>query len=956
MQRETESQFFGPNLGYVLELYERYREDPGSVDERAREFFESWSPPSDAPGANGSATAGTAPAAEVDVEKAVGASKHVRHIRDFGHLAARLDPLGSEPPGDPTLDPEFYRITDEDLETLPPLIIGGPVAERSSNAREAVEELRRIYCDTTGYDFGHVHNPDERFWLREAVESGRFYKRLEGESAKRLLRRLTRVDTFEKFLHRTFLGQKRFSVEGCDMVVPMLNLLAHRAADAGTPEMVMGMAHRGRLNVLAHVLDKSYSKIFGEFQQPEKGEQPSPAGGAGGGWVGDVKYHLGIRGWHLGDEEADEQVLINLAPNPSHLEHVDPVVEGMARAAQEKRAEAGAPERDEEASLPVLIHGDAAFPGEGVVAETLNLSRLPGYRTGGSIHIITNNQLGFTTERQDARSTMYASDLAKGYEVPVVHVNADDPEACLAATRMAYAYREEFHKDFMIDLIGYRRFGHNEGDEPAYTQPTMYEAIRSHPSVREVWANELARRGEITAEEAEALVEEPRAKMEEIRKNPENEEEAEEELETDQPYTPLVEIPDTAVPAGRLEALNEALLERPEDFHPNEKLERQFKKNRGDLEDEDGIDWAHAETLAFASLLEDGTPIRLTGQDTERGTFSQRHAVLHDFETGEPYVPLQNLPQATASFDIHNSPLSEIAVLGFEYGYTLNAQEALVLWEAQYGDFANVAQPMIDQFVVSGQSKWGQTSGLVLLLPHGYEGQGPEHSSARLERYLQLAAHENIRVANLTTAAQYFHLLRAQAVLKDDKRPLIIMSPKSLLRHPMAASSLEELAGGQFQPILDDEEARDRADSVERLILCSGKIYTELVSSDYREEAVDTAIGRIELLYPFPEERVRDMVEGYPNLREIIWVQEEPKNMGAWTFVQPLLEELAEGEIPILYVGKPARPSPAQGSARFHKEEHARIVRSAFESVDGDTGDAEEVAQAMQARAPEGSD
>ena len=955
MQRETESQFFGPNLGYVLELYERYREDPESVDERARGFFESWSPPAEATSANGSATAG-APTADVDVEKAVGASKHVRHIRDFGHRAARLDPLGSEPPGDPTLDPEFYRITDEDLETLPPLIIGGPVAERSANAREAVEELRRIYCGTTGYDFGHVHDPVERFWLREAVESGRFFKRLEGEDANRLLRRLTRVDTFEKFLHRTFLGQKRFSVEGVDMVVPMLNVLAHRAADAGTPEMVMGMAHRGRLNVLAHVLDKSYSKIFGEFQQPERGEQPSAAGGAGGGWVGDVKYHLGVRGWHLGDEEADQEVFINLAPNPSHLEHVDPVVEGMARAAQDTRDEPGAPRRDEEASLPVLIHGDAAFPGEGVVAETLNLSRLPGYRTGGSIHIITNNQLGFTTERQDARSTTYASDLAKGYEIPVVHVNADDPEACLAATRMAYAYREEFQKDFMIDLIGYRRFGHNEGDEPAYTQPTMYEAIREHPSVREIWAKELVDRGEITAEEAEALAEEMRQKMEEVRKNPENEEEAEEELETDQPHTPLVEIPETAVSAERLEALNEALLERPEDFTPNEKLERQFQKNRADLEDEVGVDWAHAEALAFASLLEDGTPIRLTGQDTERGTFSQRHAVLHDFETGEPYVPLQNLPQARASFDVHNSPLSEIAVLGFEYGYTLNAQEALVLWEAQYGDFANVAQPMIDQFVVSGQSKWGQTSGLVLLLPHGYEGQGPEHSSARLERYLQLAAHENIRIANLTTAAQYFHLLRAQAVLKDDKRPLIIMTPKSLLRHPMAASPLEDLTEGQFQPVFDDEEARDRADTVERLILCSGKIYTELVSSDYREEAVDTAIGRVELLYPFPGERVREVIEGYQNLREIIWVQEEPQNMGAWTFVEPRLRELVDGDLPVSYVGKPARPSPAQGSARFHKEEHARIVRSAFESVGGDMGDAEEVAQAMQSRAPEGSE
>jgi 2-oxoglutarate dehydrogenase E1 component len=945
VERETENQFFGPNLGYVLELYENYREDPDSVDGQMREFFESWRPPRvGTPGANGQQVA-----PEVDVEKAVGASKHVRHIRDFGHRAAKLDPLGSEPPGDPTLDPTFYRITNEDLETLPSLIIGGPIAERTSNAREAAEELRGIYCDTTGYDFGHVHDPEERFWLRESVESGRFNKTMEGESAKRLLQRLTRVDAFEKFLHKTFLGQKRFSVEGNDMVVPMLNRIIRSAADVGTPVVTLGMAHRGRLNVLAHVMDKPYSKIFGEFQQPEKGEQSSAAGGPGAAWVGDVKYHLGIRGFQLKEEEADEEVFIHLAPNPSHLEHVNPVVEGMARASQEEQDEAGPPQQDVDASLPILLHGDAAFPGEGVSAETLNLSRLPGYRTGGTIHIITNNQLGFTTERQDARSTTYASDLAKGFEIPVVHVNADDPEACMAVTRMAHAYREKFNKDFMIDLVGYRRFGHNEGDEPAYTQPLMYETIRDHPTVREIWAGELERRGILDEGEAEAMFEEIMSDMAEVQKKP-TDEFKEEDFATDELYTPLVRIPETAVAAERLSGLNETLLEAPEGFTPNSKLERLFQKNRGDL---DSIDWAHAEALAFASLLEDGTPVRLTGQDTERGTFSQRHAVLYNAETDERYVPLQNLPQSSASFSIYNSPLSEIAVLGFEYGYSVNSEDALVLWEAQYGDFANVGQPMIDQFIVSGQAKWGQTSGLVLLLPHGYEGQGPEHSSARLERYLQLAAHENVRIANLTTAAQYFHLLRAQAALKDNKRPLIIMTPKSLLRHPMAASSLEDLSEGSFQPVLDDEGARERAESVERLILCSGKIYTELAGSEYRDEAVDTAIARIELLYPFPEERVKDVIEGYPNLREVLWVQEEPKNMGAWTFVDPLLREISRGELPVLYVGKPPRPSPAQGSAKFHKQEHAAVVRSAFENVGQDFDEVQAVEETqVRASAP----
>ena len=927
MENRTESQFYGPNLAYVLELYERYKEDPGSVDERTRSFFEDWSPPEIRTDGQATAVAG------MDVDKVVGAAKYIRSIRDFGHRVAQLDPLGTEPPGDPTLDPGFHDLSEEDLEAFPASIVNapgtGPVAERTNTALEATEELKRIYCKTTGYDFGHIHRAEERFWLRDAVESERFQEVLEDGDARELLKSLTKVDTLENFLQRAFMGQKRFSVEGVDMLVPMLNLIVGSAADNGTPEVVVGMAHRGRLNMLAHVLNKPYEKIFSEFQQPDMGEKPSVAGRPGEGWVGDVKYHLGIRGYHPGEKDSD--VLVNLAPNPSHLEHVNPIVEGMARAAQETRDEPGPPKQDEEASLPILIHGDAAFTGEGVVAETLNLYKLPGYRTGGTIHIITDNQLGFTTEEDDARSTLYASDVAKGYEIPVIHVNADDPEACLAAARFAYAYREEFRKDFMIDLIGYRRYGHNEADEPSYTQPIMYEVIRDHPPVREIWAEELKERGVISEDEAEEMVEEIRGELEESRDNPDDEF-IEEEITTDEPRTPLVEIPETAVSEQRLEELNRAMLERPEGFHSNDKLERLFQKTRGDLQG--NIDWAHGEALAFASLLADGVPIRIVGQDTERGTFSQRHSVLHDVETGDVYVPLQNIPQAKASFVSHNSPLSEIAALGFEYGYTLNAQEALVLWEAQYGDFVNVAQAIIDQFIVSGQAKWSQTSGLVLLLPHGYEGQGPEHSSARLERFLQLAAHENIRIANCTTAAQYFHLLRAQAMLRDYQRPLVLMTPKSLLRHPLAASRLEEFTEGKFRPVLDDEEMRERADSVERLMLCSGKIYTELVASEAREEDYTSAIARIELLYPFPEEEVKAIIDGYPNLRELVWVQEEPKNMGAWMFMDSRLRELVSGEIPVGYVGKPRRASPAQGSAAFHKREHAVIMRSAFKGAE----------------------
>jgi 2-oxoglutarate dehydrogenase E1 component len=935
LENLTESQFYGPNLGYVLELYDNYLSDPDSVDETTREFFKDWSPPRST-STNGHAPAGsTAEAAGgPDADKIVGAAKYIRSLRDFGHSAAQLDPLGSEPSGDPALDPAFHEISEEELYSMPSSIIGGPLAQRTETAGEAVQEMKRIYCSTTGYDFGHIHIPAERFWLRDAVESGRFHRTMDDDEGKSLLKRLTRVDTFEKFLHRTFLGQKRFSIEGVDMAVPMLNLLARSATDRQIPEMVLGMAHRGRLNVLAHVLDKPYSRIFGEFQQPDKGEDSSVTESPGDAWVGDVKYHLGVRGFHLQEGQEDSSVLVNLAPNPSHLEHVNPVVEGMARASQEERGEKGAPVQDDDASLAVLIHGDAAFPGEGVSAETLNLSRLPGYHTGGTIHIITNNQVGFTTEHDDARSTTYASDLAKGYEIPVVHVNADDPEACLAAARMAFAYREEFGKDFLVDLVGYRRFGHNEGDEPNYTQPRMYEIINNHPTVREVWADTLLGRGAVEEGEPEQFVEEMSSRMEEIRNNPSDVDE--EPVFDRKPYTPLTEIPDTAVESGRLLRANEALLALPEGFTPNSKLHRLLSKNRGGLDENGKVDWAHAESLAFASLLEEGYPIRLTGQDSARGTFSQRHATLWDVETGESHTPLQALPEARASFDVHNSPLSEIAAMGFEYGYSIESQDTLVLWEAQYGDFANVAQPMIDQFVVSGQSKWGQMSNLTLLLPHGYEGQGPEHSSARLERFLQLAARENIRVANLTTAAQYFHLLRAQASLTENQRPLVVMSPKSLLRHPLAASPLSALAEDRFHPVFDDG-TREGVESVERLILCSGKIYTELAGSDAYDEAENVAVGRIELLYPFPERYVREIVESYPNLREIVWVQEEPQNMGAWFFVEPRLREMFGEELPVRYIGKPARPSPAQGSARFHKEEHAAIVRDAFQ-INGPDG------------------
>jgi 2-oxoglutarate dehydrogenase E1 component len=919
--------FHGPNAGYVLELYERYRQDPQLVDAATRAFFEHWTPPDGTrPPSLAAAPAPTA----LDITHIVSAARLIRYIRELGHLAARIDPLGSEPHGDPGLEMATHGVTEEDLAALPADIVRGPLVEGSRNALEAVERLRQAYSGSIGYETDHIQIFEERAWIREAIESQRFFYGFDAERKRELLERLTEVEVFEHFLHRTFVGQKRFSIEGNDMLVPMLDSIIRNAATAGTREVVLGMAHRGRLNVLAHVLGKPYPAILAEFQTANRTAYEPPSDESNLGWTGDVKYHLGARRAYK--ESGVEQMPLTLAPNPSHLEYVDPVVEGRARAAQERRDGPGAPREDPHASLAILMHGDAAFSGEGVVAETLNLSRLAGYSTGGTIHIIINNQIGFTTEPHEARSTLYASDLAKGFEIPIVHVNADDPEACIAVARMAYAYRERFGKDFLIDLVGYRRWGHNEGDEPTFTQPLMYETISKHPTVRELWARKLEQEGAVSREEAEAMVAAIQEQLQQARREAEN-------------YSPQdqnagyglraeTEQVATAVPAERLVELNEALLALPKGFTLNRKLERFLQRRRDALRDDGAIDWAHAEELAFATILSAGTPIRLTGQDTERGTFSQRHLVLHDVQTGERYIPLQALPTAEASFAIHNSALSETAPLGFEYGYSMHAPGVLVLWEAQFGDFANAAQVIIDQFIVSGHAKWGQTPSLVLLLPHGYEGQGPEHSSARLERFLQLAVADNIRVANCTSAAQYFHLLCRQAMLlENDPRPLIIMTPKSLLRHPRAASSLTDLAQGQFQPVIVDALEPAKAEQVTRLILCSGKVYVDLVTNDEWATVEGVAVARVEELYPFPEDELRSAIEAYPALQEIVWLQEEPRNMGAWRYMEPRLRELVNGSIEIRYVGRRESASPAEGLYALHTIEQARILAEAMHGI-----------------------
>jgi 2-oxoglutarate decarboxylase len=855
------------------------------------------------------------------------ATSLVKAHRTHGHLAARLDPLGAEPEGDPALEPDAVGLTPELMARIPSKILR--VYVPGATLADALPHLRETYCGTIAYEIEHISSHRQRVWLREKIESGEYRKPLTTDEQQWLLGRLIKVDAFERFLHKAYLGQKQFSVEGLDMTVPMLDELIQLSAAHGAREVVMGMAHRGRLNVLAHNLGRPYDTIFAEFEGASTLEAVTtiPQGG-----TGDVKYHHGAQGSYT--LRSGESILVNLESNPSHLEFVDPVVVGATRAAQTTRQGPHA-HQDTASAVPILLHGDAAFPGQGVVAETLNLQGLDGYQVGGTIHLIQNNQVGFTTEPDDSRSTRWASDLAKGYDVPIVHVNADDPAACISAARLAFAFRQEFGHDVVIDLIGYRRFGHNEADEPAYTQPEMYGTIKKHPRVSERFAERLVEQGTVSKEEVEerkgAIWQELTDLHQELKESiaaadaEGGIEQPTGEYQLDRSPSPQVA---TAVDADRLRELNEALLRVPEGFTVHPKLVKQLERRRTTVGPDGGIDWAHAEALAFASLLTEGTPIRLTGQDTERGTFSQRHLVLHDAKTGQSVCPIQNLPGALAPFELHNSPLSEMACVGFEYGYSQEAPETLVLWEAQFGDFANGAQVIIDQFIISGLAKWGQTSRLTLLLPHGYEGSGPEHSSARLERWLQLAAEGNIRVANLTTPAQYFHLLRRQAKIAK-QRPLIVMTPKSLLRLPQATNRIEHLSETRFFPVLG--EPRVPSDKVTRLVLCTGKIYYDLVGHPDRAEQERVAIGRVELLYPFPQTEILDLVDSYPNLEEVLWVQEEPRNMGARAHMSPRLMQILPQHLRFGYVGRPERASPGEGYPSAHVGEQSRIIRTALD-------------------------
>ncbi|HEU4698374.1 MAG TPA: multifunctional oxoglutarate decarboxylase/oxoglutarate dehydrogenase thiamine pyrophosphate-binding subunit/dihydrolipoyllysine-residue succinyltransferase subunit [Gemmatimonadales bacterium] len=879
-------------------------------------------------GATAAGTAGGLPP-----ELVAAAMRLVEAVRSAGHTVAHLNPLTAgqmDPAAAEALDPATYGLTEQALAAIPAAALG--VEGLGATLAEALPRLKAIYCGTTAYEFAHITDRRQREWLRERVERGEFAQPLPADERRWLLRRLTAVETFERFLHKAYLGQKRFSGEGVDSVVPMLDTAMDLAARAGAREVVLGMAHRGRLNVLVHVAGRPYEMILGEFEGAKHADEEETEAEEFPG-TGDVKYHLGAEGTVT--TPSGHELAVTLAPNPSHLEFVGAVVNGRARARQTDRT-TGQATHDPRRVLPVILHGDAAFAGQGVVAETLNMSGLAGYAVGGTLHIIENNQVGFTTDWVDARSTRYASDMAKGFDVPVVHVNADDPEACLGAVRLLMAYRAEFGRDVLIDLVGYRRHGHNEGDEPTYTQPTMYATIKDLPTVRAKYAERLAAAGVVSADEAEAEVKAVYDRLVELQQGVKARaaalKAAGAAASTPAPRAPRTTdgaAIDTRVPADALARLNERLLAWPEGFTVNPKLKRQLERRRTAAGPEGGIDWGHAEALAFASLLVEGTPLRLTGQDVERGTFSHRHALLHDVDTNAEFAPLQHLADAQASFEIHNSPLSELAAIGFEYGYNIAAPEALVLWEAQFGDFVNGAQVMLDQFVSASRAKWGETSRLTLLLPHGFEGQGPEHSSARLERFLQLAAEDNLRVANCTTPAQYFHLLRRQA--KDRRqRPLVVMTPKSLLRLPQAASRLEELAEGAFHPVLDDAAAAPRAGRVARIVLCSGKVYYDLLAEAEKMGDDRPALVRVEQLYPFPGEALQAVFAKYPEAREIVWAQEEPRNMGAWTYMEPRLREILPEGATLEYVGRPERASPAEGYLSAHLAEQHRIVATAL--------------------------
>jgi 2-oxoglutarate dehydrogenase E1 component len=836
----------------------------------------------------------------------------INMYRVRGHLIADLDPLAAkEPHMHAELDPATYGLTLWDLDRE--FYADGLAGKDVMTLGDILGVLRDAYCRTVGVEYMHIQEPDQKRWIQEQVEG--VSTTLSTEEQRWVMSRLNAAEAFEKFLHTKYVGQKRFGLEGGESAIPLLETVIDEAAAAGVSEVVLGMAHRGRLNVLTNIIGKSYRELFREF---EGDLDPETVQGSG-----DVKYHKGATGTFNGPHNIP--IPVTLASNPSHLEAVDPVVEGMARAKQDLFPSSDGTARGATV-CSLLIHGDAAFAGQGVVAETLNLSMLPGYRTGGTVHLVINNQVGFTTSPESARSSVYATDVAKMVQAPIFHVNGDDPEACVRVAKLAFAFRQAFEKDVVIDMVCYRRFGHNEGDEPSYTQPQMYERIEQKRSVRKLYTEALVKRGDLTMEEAEHALEDFSARLQAAL---EETRESSRPMPTSLPAPPptVVELsPSTGVARDVLDKVAAAVHEFPQNFTVHPKLQKQLEA-RGKVYAEGQVDWALGEQLAFGSLLAEGTDVRITGQDTRRGTFSSRHAVLVDYHTGVEYVPLWELGAGQGRFFIYDSLLSEYAALGFEYGYSVSHKDALVGWEAQFGDFANGAQIIIDQFLVAAEDKWGQTSGLVLLLPHGYEGQGPEHSSARLERFLSSCAEGNITVASPTTAAQYFHILRRQ-VHRERKTPLVIMSPKSLLRRKDVYSPIADFVEGRFQEVLDDPAITD-PDTVRRVVFAGGKVAVQAIE-ERDKRGTPVAVVRIEQLYPWPEEQIATILDKYAHATDVVWLQEEPRNMGAWTYLRGKLARIVGDNFPIVEVTRVESGSPAAGSAAAHGLEQADLFDRAL--------------------------
>ena len=918
------------NADYIDEVFDRYLQDPESVDPSWKYLFEGLELGVDAQVESGVSTPESAALpAQTDLLAEARVFELIQLYRERGKFAAQTDPLGMTHQATSELGIEAVGFTASDLQKT--FQSGKVLGLGPSTLQQIVQKLKTTYCGATAIEFSHVENRAARDWLQKKVETASESQNLGAEDRKHIYRRLVEADGFEKFLHTRYVAQKRFSIEGGDSLIPALDFMIEHGADLGATEFVLGMAHRGRLNVLTHILGKPYEQMFTEFEgtyksNPEDGE-------------GDVKYHKGFS--RDLETRHGKEVHLSLAFNPSHLEFVNPVVEGMVRARQDRYQD-----RERIRVVPVLIHGDAALAGQGVCFETLQMQGLRGYATGGTIHIVVNNQVGFTTAPSDSRTATYSTDLAKVLSCPVMHVNGDDAEAVVRAMKIAIEYKQKFKADFFLDIVCYRKHGHNEGDEPTFTQPVMYKKIKVHRAPRELYADQLISSGLMTADQTQAVVNEVNSVLMEAQKRA--------KAEPAQPHVSTFEnvwkglkkpsnedlftSTKTQVSASTLKEIAKQLNTPPAQFNVHPKLTRFLDARLKAVHDGEGIDWGNAESLAFATLLSEGHTVRITGQDAERGTFSHRNAVLNDFETGQPFCSLKTVAQKNAQLEIYNSLLSETAVMGFEYGYALSAPQALVIWEAQFGDFANGAQVMIDQFIATSESKWQRMNGLVLLLPHGYAGQGPEHSSARLERFLQLCGRDNMIVANLSTPAQIFHALRRQ-VKRDFRKPLVVMSPKGLLRHPMAISALSDLSDRGFQEVLDCPHGSAQPSDIKRVLLCSGQVYYDLVQERSTRKRDDVAIVRVEQLYPWPADALSKVLAQYKGAKELIWVQEEPRNMGAWqhvfgTWMGGLADFRSQvGNREIRYAGRGIAASPAVGSPKIHEAELRAFLAQAYDAL-----------------------